>query len=239
MQNMNDVVWGFILDVLSKTTDNVALNILFVTCLFLIIMSVLRHKWHFPEFFIPEFLYLLSVANMVERLPMIHSRIHTALQTTSQIILSSESYLNPFQIVSGITSTKSVDIASYLYFLKEPDAFKAVRPQMLYEHLFQTLEETRRCLCVDVHNVCFGTIGFVLPCVFIGIFGLILILCVHPEYRKRRILLFLIQASILMYLSTRNYGAMLAAMFLWFMEFILSYVVFEDRSFAENVPSEK
>ena len=188
-------------------------------------MAYLKHKFpKIPIFFLPEFLVVCSVGNMVERLPVIHQRIHTALQTASSIILQSSTYTQSFESISGVTVTENVDIVSYLYYLEDQNIFNSANPQMLYEHLFKTLNDIRNVFCWRIDYACLGTISMMIPVIFLCIMAMLQLMQQNYQKNTVSLVLFLIQAGFILFTITWNNGALICGMFIWLSEFILKSI---------------
>lgn len=147
LEKINESMWSRIIDLCSVLTDNVSFAIFLTSFLAAAVCLAFRRKVLKTRriFGLPEALYVLSVAQMVHRLPMVHERIHTALATTSGIILQSDTYMDTFSRISGVQDVTSKNIARYLYY-SDLSVFADAEPSMLYEHLTDTLNETRRLL---------------------------------------------------------------------------------------------
>lgn len=139
LKNVNDAVWVKLLQNTDILTDNVFLNMLMLSSALVIILSFAR-KFHY-SFGIVETIFLISADYMIERIPMIHERMHLALTTTAGIIQSSESYSKAFTWASGLGTGSSKEIAQFLYQGTEIDRLLKAGPENLYQHFFQTLDQ--------------------------------------------------------------------------------------------------
>ena len=205
LENLNEAIWIRILNICSALTDNVSLAIFltsFIIAVFCIAFrrKVLKSKRLFGA---PEAVYVLSVAHMVSRLPMIHERIHTALSTTAGIILQSNTYMDAFSKISGIQNLTSKKIASYLYF-NDLSAFKNAEPTMLYEHLTNTLNETRDLLFFwQVHEKTWVPVLFIVA-------GILAVALLWAKMRLIPSIIYYIFQMTLLILVTWNNGAFYA-----------------------------
>lgn len=147
LEKINESMWSRIIDLCSVLTDNVSFAIFLTSFLAAAVCLAFRRKVLKTRrvFGLPEALYVLSVAQMVHWLPMVHERIHTALATTAGIILQSDTYMDTFSRLSGVQYVTSENIVRYLYY-GDLSVFADAEPSMLYEHLTDTLNETRRLL---------------------------------------------------------------------------------------------
>ena len=76
LKEINDTVWKFLLDLLKPLSDNVAIDILAISILYMIVIMWIRIKrMKLHVFNLTDFIFVTSVGYMVERLPMIHKRI--------------------------------------------------------------------------------------------------------------------------------------------------------------------
>ena len=135
LKNINDAVWVKLLQNTDILTDNVFLNMLMLSSALVIILSFAR-KFHY-SFGIVETIFLISADYMIERIPMIHERMHLALTTTAGIIQSSESYSKAFTWASGLGTGSSKEIAQFLYQGTEIDRLLKAGPENLYQHFFK------------------------------------------------------------------------------------------------------
>lgn len=163
------------LGLLSHITDRMGLQIAVLTAVFALLVSLTLYRIpRYPKAALGpvSMAFALWVQYVIERMPMVHERMHLALATTAGIIQASEDYLASFVSRSGIGAAAAGDsgnIASFLYYLTsaERDAWKC-SPQDLYTHLFRTMDQIRGMgifpgIFPDVHESLWGTWGLVLP----------------------------------------------------------------------------
>ncbi len=217
LKKANDTLWIYILNLCNIVSDNVAYSIMMTTILFVGIMYIIRRKIFKSNsiFFLPEFTYILSVSYMVERLPLIHTRIHKALSTIAGILLQSEDYMHGFVTVSKLDNPNSKKIAQYLYY-SHADIFTNTYPNELYEHLFETLNDIRRIFFIfgNVHEA-----TWIYP-----VLGFVILICIIQLCQKNTYKDFIIlslQVLFLIYISTVNNGAVLAAIILYSMQLLI------------------
>lgn len=204
----------------SVLTDNVSLAIFLTSFIAAALCLIFRRKLLKTKrlFGVPESLYVLSVAHMVSRLPMIHERIHTALSTTAGIILQSNTYMDTFQQISGIQDLTSKNIASYLYF-NDLSVFKHAEPNMLYEHLTKTLNETRSLLFFwEVHEKIW------IPALIIMAVVLAVLLIWEKMEMTPSIIYYIIQMALLIFVTWNN-GALYAAVLVFIFEIGLTGIL--------------
>lgn len=130
--------------------DNVPILILLfgaLAALAVVIPILFLHKKDIMTraFFVIEGIGAISVHSMLMHLPLLHTRIHTALSTASSIIMSSQTYLSAFQDKSGIQVEGASDIVYYLWYMSPHDmeAFTVLNPSLLYEKVYQAFMEER------------------------------------------------------------------------------------------------
>ena len=129
LKEINDTVWKFLLDLLKPLSDNVAIDILAISILYMIVIMWIRIKrMKLHVFNITDFIFVTSVGYMVERLPMIHKRIHLALTTVTKIISSSSIYSDAFTHVTNIPVSNTPKVARYLYFLNDHGKLQYTEP---------------------------------------------------------------------------------------------------------------
>ena len=148
---------------------------------------------------------------------MIHERLHTALSTAVGILQQSDIYTGAFEHISGTIAENSRNIASYLYF-SDGAEFKNVQPEMLYEHLFGTLDEIRNLLhfwAVHENDWVSGRIFLCILAFFIAI---------HDRKLSKGIVVFLLN-SILLLSVTKNNGAIFAAILVLIFEATISAIL--------------
>ena len=206
LKKLNEAIWTQIFNFCSALTDNVSLAIFLTSFVAAVLCLAFRRKILKTKrlFGAPEALYILSVSHMVSRLPMVHERIHTALSTTAGIILQSDTYMAAFSQISGINNLTSKKIASYLYF-SDLSAFENAEPDMLYEHLIKTLNDTRDLLFFwQVHEKTWTPVLFIL----VGVLALVL---VRIKMKLLPAILYYIFQLAVLILTIWNNGAFYAA----------------------------
>lgn len=208
IKEINDAVWKALFRITDTATDNVAAVIYITAFLLAILLFAARRK----RTYLPEFLYAASVGYMVERLPMIHERIHTALATTAGIILQSADYTRSFEAVSGLTNVSSKDIASYLYFCTDR---KLVQPEALYTHFFRTMDKTRNLFFLGaVHET---SVFWVVLLLLVGV-AAVVYLGKTPFTRM------VLAGTVIYTLTAGNNGAMFGCALLFFLEIVLENI---------------
>ena len=217
--NINDLVWKWVFDFSKPISDNVAVVIIVTSFLVAVLaVTVRRCLLHRSNlFFIPEGIFLLSVSYMVHRLPMIHERLHTALSTAVGILQQSDIYTDAFEHISGTIAENSRNIARYLYF-SDGAEFKHVQPEMLYEHLFGTLDEIRNLLHFWAVHENDWVSGRIFLCI------LVLFIAIHDRKLSKGIVVFLLN-SILLLSVTKNNGAIFAAILVLTFEATISAIL--------------
>lgn len=147
---INDTLWETIFHYTRRVCDHPALlSVGFATVLaFLaaLIGLLMRKRKALPTvMLLAESAGLASVHGMLLHLPLLHSRIYTALSTASSIIMSSSTYLDAFEKKAGIAVESASDIVYYLWYLspKEMEAFTILNPSMLYEKVYKAFMEER------------------------------------------------------------------------------------------------
>lgn len=236
LKEFNDSIWHMLLKLLSNISDNVYIDILIVSIIVAVVITYIHLKaeekrgTHLPVFGPFSMVLSLSVAYMVERLPMIHERIHRALGTTVGIIQSSEHYMQAFTEASGIVPKQSSDIASFLYFLSESNRKKWIcNPEELYDSLFRTLAKTKELLFLpDVSYSCFAELSvfFIISVFVILMMGFVVTERKNGQYDKFRIFFYIIQSAFLIYTTSLCNGAVFCAVTLWITEELL-YAAFK------------
>lgn len=225
LKHKNDSVWIWILGVLKPITDNMALVIIICSVVFAIIVSALRlllmknNKYYFG---LLDFGFVLSVSYAVHRLPIIHSRMNTALKTSADIILSSRQYLAIFERKALVTVNGNKDIASYFYSLPKEryHIWRGVEPVSLYEHLLDTVSDIRDIGPFgQIHTASFRTVSFF----FISAVVFVVIAWFARTEKKTifNIILLIVQSLFLLYTTTLCNGATLCAFTLWAVESVL------------------
>lgn len=230
LKTANDAAWSQLLGFFGGLYDNVLFNILEMTAVYFILIVCLR-IFIFKKktaFSFVDFGYVLSVAYMVERLPMIHHRIHLALSTVSGIILQSSSYSDAFFHTTGIEAKSSKVIAEYLYYCTDQSTLLQTEPADMYLHLFRTLDQTRGMSFLgEVHQNCFGkwNVLFIITVAVMVIMFLIAI----TRINKKEILWYCIQAAFILYIAGRNNGALICALILWVLESSVMEIMFPEE----------
>ena len=227
LKEINDTVWKFLLDLLKPLSDNVAIDILAISVLYMIVIMWIRFKrMKLHVFNITDFIFVTSVGYMVERLPMIHKRIHLALTTVTKIISSSSIYSDAFTHVTNIPVSNTSKVARYLYFLNDHGKLQYTEPMDLYRHLFRTLDKVRKIpLLGNVHEKCFGTLSamFIFMIAMLGLLFMINI----AKCSIKAILWCFVQGIFLILLTRWNNGAAFCGIMIWFVEEAIYYFVTE------------
>lgn len=228
---INEMVWEWILNTIRHASDNVYIDIIAVTMLFAILMCLFRYVLLKKRilFGIPDAIFVLSVADMVNSLPTIHKRIHQALSTVTGIILQSSDYLEAFAGTTGSDASTSREVASYLYYVQDREALLNTSPTMMYEHLFSALNKTRRLLFLqDVDGSCFMTVSFlfILSLLFLCF---MCIVSLAGNGLKSLPVLFL-QGVFFLYAVSWSRGAAVCAIVLWFAEAMIWEMFFAEKA---------
>lgn len=221
----NDKIWKVLLHYTSNLTDNVYIQIIVLTVFVCVLWFVLNYFLQYKrnKLFIPfgpiSMLFCMSTGYMIDRLPMIHERLHRALSISSSVIESSKTYLMSFERSANIVVNSSSDIVTYLYFLDEIERKTwTCNPSELYESLFRTFDKIRGGFILpDVHLSSFGTLSipFIL-CIFIIIIMGIIIFC--SSTNKYRLAFYILQSLFLIYTTSISNGTFFAATLLWVSE---------------------
>lgn len=223
MDFLNNLIWKCIFQLFEPVTDNVWLVI--VLSAFVASGIMLFVRWKLKKctyvFLLPEWIMTISVGYMIHRLPIVHDRLNLALSTVSGIILQSSTYQKSFQEVTGLTELTKEKIASNLYFSE--DAI-LLDPTVMYEHLFQTLDQIRKAPVLgQVHEECFGS-----PTpIFIGCIAFIFlagILTIFKSGTRFRFWIFALQTIFLISCTAIYNGAAFCALILWASELLISEV---------------
>lgn len=220
---INESIWGWIFNLFSVLTDNVSFAIFMTSFVVAAVCIAFRRKIIKTRrvFGLPELLYILSVAQAVNRLPMVHERIHTSLVTTSGIILQSNTYMDTFSRISGVRTITSENIARYLYY-GDLSVFENAEPSMLYDHLTNTLNETRSLLFFwQVHEKTWVPILFL-------IVGLLVLMLLQAKMKLWKSIIFYIFQLAMLFLVTWNNGALYAAILLLIFQIGLSGILNTD-----------
>ena len=230
LKEINDTVWEFLLNLLKPLSDNVAIDILAISILYMIVIMGIRIKRNkFHVFNITDFIFVTSVGYMVERLPMIHKRIHLALTTVTNIISSSSIYSDAFTLVTNIPASNTSKAARYLYFLKDHSKLQYTEPIDLYKHLFRTLDKVRKIpLLGGVHEKCFGT--FSVMFIFTVAMLILLLLINIAKGSIKSVLWYLVQGTFLIFLTQWNNGAAFCGIIIWFVEEVVYYFATEKEN---------
>lgn len=220
LEKINETAWSVIFDLCSVITDNVSFAIFMTSFLAAALCIALRRKILKTRrvFGLPETLYVLSVGQMVNRLPMVHERIHAALATTAGIILQSNTYMDTFSRISGIRDVTSENIARYLYY-GDLSVFENAEPSMLYEHLTDTLNETRSLMFFwQVHEKTWVPVLFLMS-------GLLALMLLQAKMKIWQSIIYYIFQLALLVLVTWNNGAFYAALLVLIFQIGLSGVL--------------
>lgn len=226
MNNILDWLGSNIFQILSTISDNVGINIIILTAVFSIMASIIVNKTKRSQA-VPlgpcSMLFSLFVNYLIERLPMIHSRMHLALSTVSSIIQLSEDYTDSFETASGISAQKSSSIASFLYYLPEKSRENwNCNPDDLYNHLFKTMDEIREMwIFPDVHQPVLHTWAIAISILFLMCLILAATEKKNGRYSKKRIFFLVLQILLTIYASTKSMGMLLCLILLWGMESVL------------------
>lgn len=227
LKEINDTVWKFLLDLLKPLSDNVAIDILAISVLYMIVIMWIRIKrMKLHVFNITDFIFVTSVGYMVERLPMIHKRIHLALTTVTKIISSSSIYSDAFTHVTNIPVSNTSKVARYLYFLNDYGKLQYTEPMDLYRHLFRTLDKVRKIpLLGNVHEKCFG----ILSAMFIFMIAMLVLLFMIniAKCSIKAILWCFVQGIFLILLTRWSNGAAFCGIMIWFVEEVIYYFAIE------------
>lgn len=230
LKEINDTVWEFLLNLLKPLSDNVAIDILAISILYMIVIMgirIKRNKLH--VFNITDFIFVTSVGYMVERLPMIHKRIHLALTTVTGIISSSSIYSDAFTHVTNIPASNTSKAARYLYFLKDHSKLQYTEPMDLYKHLFRTLDKVRKIpLLGNAHEKAFGTFSAMF--IFVIVMLILLLLINIAKCSTKMILWCFVQGIFLILLTRWNNGATLCGIIIWFVEEVIYYFFAESET---------
>lgn len=230
LKEINDTVWEFLLNLLKPLSDNVAIDILAISILYMIVIMgirIKRNKLH--VFNITDFIFVTSVGYMVERLPMIHKRIHLALTTVTDIINSSSIYSDAFEHVTNIPASNTSKAARYLYFLNDHSKLQYTEPIDLYNHLFRTLDKVRKIpLLGSVHEKCFGT--FSVMFIFTVAMLILLLLINIAKGSIKSVLWYIVQGTFLIFLTQWNNGAAFCGIIIWFVEEVVYYFATEKEN---------
>lgn len=222
LKNINHWIWKGIFVMTGTVSDNIVFTICFAAAgagVFLFILrKIVFHTDH--VFFLPEFVITLSVAEMVDHLPLIHVRLSRALNMCSSIIFQSSSYLTAFTNASGIHPKSNTEIAEYLYYLKDRSAFEALEPQLLYEKLFSTMDSIASPWVTEQGMFWLAALLILFMCIKTW--------AVSPQ-RKYWILLFL-QSVFLVWVCTLSRGALISASVLWILQELLQGILNTEAS---------
>ena len=239
LKDINDIIWKPLLKFTSYVTDNVYIDIFIISSIFIVLWFVCkiifekRTRLSISPFGPFSMITVLSVGHMVNRLPMLHERLQTALNTTVNVIRSSSIYLENFSQAANLIPEKSSDIASFLYFMTHTDRVHwECAPKELYTPLFNTLDNIRGFLFFpDAHLSSFATasVFFAITILFIVMMGVIKIEKKNDKYDKIQVIIYLLQAIFLLYTTIINNAATICAMFLWFTQEIIHGMFGKDN----------
>lgn len=150
ISDINDMLWRGFFHYMRHVCDNVPILLLVFgafAALIVMIPTLFFHKKYIMTrtFFVVEGIGALSVHGMLMHLPLLHTRIHTALATAYSIVMSSQTYLSAFQDKSGIQVKSASDIVYYLWYMDPHDmeAFTVLNPSLLYEKVYKAFIEER------------------------------------------------------------------------------------------------
>lgn len=209
LNNANEAVWKAIFTFVEPVSDNVIIVLLFACTAVAAILFLIRRKMGRSKaaFFIPEFLFLTSSAFMIEDLPNIHSRLHTALSTVCSVLSQSQDYMTNFTATTGFTPMSVAELARCLYYDCNAESFLNTDPYMLYEKLYSTMSS------IGVPWICQS--GFYWVVVLVIVYQ-----CVRKIQNKEEKgwLKFLIQSAFMIWMCTFHRGAVISAAYLWILE---------------------
>lgn len=150
ISDINDMLWRGFFHYMRHVCDNVPILLLVFgsfAALIVMIPTLFFHKKCIMTrtFFVVEGIGACSIHGMLMHLPLLHTRIHTALATASSIVMSSQTYLSAFQDKSGIQVKNASDIVYYLWYMDPHDmeAFTVLNPSLLYEKVYKAFIEER------------------------------------------------------------------------------------------------
>lgn len=232
------------LGLLSHITDRMWLQIAVLTAVFALLVSLTLYRIpRYPKAALGpvSMAFALWVQYVIERMPMVHERMHLALATTAGIIQASEDYLASFVSRSGIGAAAAGDsgnIASFLYYLTsaERDAWKC-SPQDLYTHLFRTMDQIRGMgIFPDVHESLWGTWGLVLPVLLVLVAVLAATEQQNGTWQKGRLLWLLPQVLFIGYAAYQSMGMFLCVALLWVLETLFLALRQDETKKRNQVP---
>ena len=232
------------LGLLSHITDRMGLQIAVLTAVFALLVSLTLYRIpRYPKAALGpvSMAFALWVQYVIERMPMVHERMHLALATTAGIIQASEDYLASFVSRSGIGAAAAGDsgnIASFLYYLTsaERDAWKC-SPQDLYTHLFRTMDHIRGMgVFPDVHESLWGTWGLVLPVLLVLVAVLAATEQQNGTWQKGRLLWLLPQVLFIGYAAYQSMGMFLCVALLWVLETLFLALRQDETKKRNQVP---
>lgn len=216
LKNVNDTVWVTLFRNTELLTDNVFWNMLMLSSILIVILSLLR-KFHYT-FGIPEIIFLFSADYMIERIPMIHERMHLALTTTAGIIQNSESYSKAFTWASGLATDSSKEIAQFLYQGRNVDRLLKAGPTELYQHFFRTLNQITDIPVLGRVDASLGLLEIVM------ILAIIVLIVAGKSGTQFRF----IRIACVIGLLFLSKGAIWCGIFIFFSEIIVCFL-FEER----------
>ena len=236
------------LGLLSHITDRMGLQIAVLTAVFALLVSLTLYRIpRYPKAALGpvSMAFALWVQYVIERMPMVHERMHLALATTAGIIQASEDYLASFVSRSGIGAAAAGDsgnIASFLYYLTsaERDAWKC-SPQDLYTHLLRTMDQIRGMgifpgIFPDVHESLWGTWGLVLPVLLVLVAVLAATEQQNGTWQKGRLLWLLPQVLFIGYAAYQSMGMFLCVALLWVLETLFLALRQDETKKRNQVP---
>lgn len=175
LSKINQSVWSVFFRTSHFFNDNVAFAIVIFSIFFGVLFSLLIRKKKYLG--VLDGIYLFSVYDMLNKLPLIHTRIHNALASVSSIIMMSDSYQQSFYQATGIFPRKTSEIVYYLYSRtpKQLSEMGTIHPTMLYQKLYSTFQKCRYF---------FGYVDDQLSPGFYGVLGLLCIATFFFFFRK-------------------------------------------------------
>lgn len=236
-----DKVGTFCLDALSHISDNMGLMIALMTALFGVIWGLFLLKCRrIPALPLEpvSMLFALWIQYLIDRMPMIHNRMHLALSTTAGLIQISTDYLEPFVEKSGLSGEKSSEIASFLYSMTEAErrAWKC-NPQDLYTHLFNTMDKIRSMwIFPDVHESLWGTWAMILPILLIVFMVFAATEQKNGKLQKGSLCWLAVQILFTGYAAWHSMGMFLCVALLWITETMLLALRQEKAEEKKMVP---
>lgn len=221
-----DQAGSFCLNALSHFTDRMGIQIAILTTLFAIFLRMTVYKIRrIPNvpFGLFPMMFACWIQYLIDRMPMIHSRMHLALSTTAGLIQASEDYLASFAEQSGLHGKSSAEIASFLYYLgkEEREAWNC-NPQDLYTHLFRTMDKIRGMgVLPDIHESLWGTWALILPILMILFLVFAATEKKNGAWQKNKLYWLLPQVVFVGYAAWTSTGMFLCIFLSWILDMIL------------------